>query len=525
MGGDLSACVAALDGLRVTSQADLREAVLLRSRVLLRRHQPAEVVALLGPALKTFVGVDEEATGRMLHAVAVARAVSAERGLELLLDLRDAALGGRAHPTIQAEIAYWIAYVHWLRRDFAAAAQSAGVAEAAKADVVSVRAASLRGFVAVASERYADALRLFQWALAAYGDCRERDSDLLERIVVQIASLEVTLRGANVRGTHVERRPEPSNGHVPGVFRMQIAALDAWLFAFDGDQANAYRHVRRAEDLAPAPAWRVWALANRANLAIVFDERAIGHEFAAQALELVDAVDWNATADEERVGLLFLAEALAVTSPFAALGVWTRYRTLTSEIDESLVYHRDIRLWIIESTVRGLVHRILGEYADARAAFAAVSEHALRVGNLWRAANALIELDATPAGAPAAGRARGGGEPPLEAAARLVHENFPNSFLARRLGRWANVAVDSNVARLTRVPRHVLRHLLDGKSAKEIAAIMGISPGTVKNYVNAILREFGVRSTPQLLVTCYRRGLGAPSWEADTPPARSEGGG
>ncbi len=43
---------------------------MLRSRVLLRLHRHAEVVELLGPALKTFVGVDEECTARMLHAVA-----------------------------------------------------------------------------------------------------------------------------------------------------------------------------------------------------------------------------------------------------------------------------------------------------------------------------------------------------------------------------------------------------------------------------------------------------------------------
>ncbi len=127
---------------------------------------------------------------------------------------------------------------------------------------------------------------------------------------------------------------------------------------------------------------------------------------------------------------------------------------------------------------------------------------------------ALIELDATPS------QAHPRGDFYLEAAAKIVHEHFPKSFLARRLGRWMNVHVDPDVARLTRVPREVLRHLLEGRSAKEIAALMGIAPGTVKNYVNGILREFGVRSTPQLLVTCYRRGLGAPSWRADASPGR-----
>ncbi|HWT06293.1 MAG TPA: sigma factor-like helix-turn-helix DNA-binding protein, partial [Xanthomonadales bacterium] len=340
--------------------------------------------------------------------------------------------------------------------------------------------------------------------------CRERDPDLVERILVQIASLELTLRSATVCGTQESRSDVvaiPAGGsRIPGTFRMQIAALDAWLYALDGDRANAYRCVRVAEDLAPTTPWRMWALANRANVAVVFGDGGIGAEFASQALEIVESVDWDGTADEERVGLLFLIEALSVSDPLGAVAVWRRYERLGTGVDRSLVSSADIRLSVIESYVRGLVSRIRGEVFEARAAFRNAYESAERVGYLWRAVLSLIELDATPMPDSPRGRLD------LDVAARLVAEHYPRSFLARRLGRWLNVPADPIYAGLAPVPREVLRRLLDGMSHKEIAAVMGRSPGTVKNYVVAIHRAFGVTSTPQLFVACYRRGIGAPSW-------------
>ncbi len=115
------------------------------------------------------------------------------------------------------------------------------------------------------------------------------------------------------------------NRGAPGSGRTQIAALDAWLYTLDGDKQQAYRSVRIAEDLAPNSAWRMWALAGRASVALAFEDIDIAGEFADQALEIVGAVDWNATADEERVGLLLLAEVLATTTPLAAVSTFVNY--------------------------------------------------------------------------------------------------------------------------------------------------------------------------------------------------------
>ncbi len=518
--GEFDACLSLLDGLASPSPAEHRGALLLRARTLIRVWRFADAVALLAPELDAFVTVDDSCTARMLYAAAVSRTPgNLERGQTLLEEIALAAQTLRAQHVVQAEIAYLLAFVHWMKREHELVLKYAVIAEQARTHIVSVRATALRGYVAEANERYPEALRLFRFALAAYRSCPERDADLVERIVVQIAALESSLRSAAITGTHALPpeigRAASGTVAVPSVSRMETAALDAWLFAFDGDRRNAYRSVRTARMLAPDDRWRVWALAHCAKISAAFDDHGWAAEFADESRELCERQDWNATDGEERLALLDLTEALVRTDPVGAVNVFGRYEALTSSPDRALLLHDDVRLWILEEFVRGLVLRERGDTAAAWRAFKGVYEQAKRVGLLWRATLALIELDATPM----IGRPRG--DHYLQTAALLVRDHFPRSFLARRLGRWALVPHDPVAAGLARQPREVLREILTGKNPKEIAADLSISEDTVKHYVKTLFAAFGVHSTPQLIIACYRRGIGDPSWwsrlETDNP--------
>ena len=336
---------------------------------------------------------------------------------------------------------------------------------------------------------------------------------------MQITALEVALRSATIRGTHAlpdgkGRHDETGAPETLRVLRMQIAVLDAWLYAFDGERRKVYQLARRAERMAPNETWLVWAFANSAQLSAAFGDQDWAAEFADDAAAIVKDIDWNATDDEERIALLHLAEILAQTDPGKASSVLGQYDRLTSKVDRTLTMHKDARLWILETFVRALVDRNRGDTARAAKSLRGVRERAQRLGMRWREAMALIELDALEPGS------LENGERPIELAASIIMEHFPRSFLVRRLGQWGQILADPIASKLSPQPRNVLRQVLSGKNPKEVAVMMRLSEDTIKGYFKTLFRAFSVNSTPQLIVKCYERGLGSPPRRV--PPSNAE---
>ncbi len=64
---------------------------------------------------------------------------------------------------------------------------------------------------------------------------------------------------------------------------------------------------------------------------------------------------------------------------------------------------------------------------------------------------------------------------------------------------------DARVFQLTPRQQQVIALLLDGCSRRQIAAVLGLSLGTVKIYCQHILRHYGVSSMQEALV-CWQRG-------------------
>jgi tetratricopeptide (TPR) repeat protein len=277
MRGDFESCIGRLAeiGDAPLSLAERTEALLLRGRSLQRLRRGRELVELIEPVLGTIAAVDESSTARMLHAAGLLLDGKSDAALRLLGEVATFAARRHAHRAIRAEIAYTRALANWTKRDLVAADRFARDAEAAHADVISVRAAQLRGFIALSQRRYPDALKLFTQAMDAYRLCIARDAFLAETIAMQMASLELTLRSATVTGTHTRRAVQPFSGSETSLalLRTQAAIQDAWLFAHDGAAEEAYRKISAAEDLAPSPAWRAWVLADRALIASAFGER------------------------------------------------------------------------------------------------------------------------------------------------------------------------------------------------------------------------------------------------------------
>jgi DNA-binding NarL/FixJ family response regulator len=504
--GDMCACLSVLDTLRsIRSRAQAGEAQLLRARALYRLKRYAETIALLEPILGNFAVGDEQSTARMLHAGAIARAGDVTRGLALLSDLAADAERHDVHPAIRGEIAFTRALAHWTGGELVQAERHAAQAEAAHADVISVRATHLLGFAAIARGSYHEALLFFRAAQEAYWRCRHRDRELIEVTVLEIASLELTLRSKGVPGSHAHaesRRVHDDTAAPPAptIARMQTFACDAWLYALDGDTRAAYQLMREASKIPTAPAWQVWTLAGRAAVALAFGERLGAADHAGAALSLVDGVAWDETHGEERVGLLLLAEVMATTHPAESTNVLARYTALRSPIEPGEVLARDARLRALEDHVHGVVARAGGDTRTAAARLESAAAQWTAVGNRWRAALALIELAGT-----ATARARDAAAANLTEARRSVQANFPRSFLAARTG----LALEADPIARTLAPaqREVLSLVLAGFDGAEIARGTRRSYHTIHNHVSAIRAAFEARSLIDLIAMCARRGL------------------
>ncbi|HEV2737235.1 MAG TPA: LuxR C-terminal-related transcriptional regulator [Candidatus Elarobacter sp.] len=473
----------------------------------------AEVVDELGPDdIPRNATADERTTAAMLHGAAVAR-LDNPRGIALLADVARTAASERVHSAVAAEVAYFCAVAHWGARDLRTAERYAHDAERRGRDVLAARATQLRGFIAAAQERpsrYVEALELFRAAGRRYARSRERDVSLASIIVEQIASLEQTLRSANVVGSHRGPRGRSLPGSffgaaVPSATRVRVAYNDAWLFALDGNDVAAFRAMSDAEDSAPSAAWAVRARAGRAAIAVMCGEHAGAWTFADAASELAAVVEWNATADEERLAFLELAEVYAhLHDAKRASRALARFDAVVAPMDNTHSLRvADPRLDGWTALVRGVVARACGDVDAAASAIAAAVDSFRTCGYLWREALALIELDAT--------RSPAASGDHLDRAVALVRDNFPQSFLARRLGGWARVAVDPAFATLSPAEREVLRHTLDGRTQRQIADATGRAYNTVRTQIQALHRKLGTNSDVQIVVLCARRGIVAPA--------------
>ena len=82
---------------------------------------------------------------------------------------------------------------------------------------------------------------------------------------------------------------------------------------------------------------------------------------------------------------------------------------------------------------------------------------------------------------------------------RQNYSNKPASDVRRPKPATQTAAIQVN---LSPSQRNILRHLLQGKTNREIAEAMQLTVGTVKHYVNTLLRTCGVHKRSQLFLHC-----------------------
>ncbi|HTW83458.1 MAG TPA: LuxR C-terminal-related transcriptional regulator [Candidatus Sulfotelmatobacter sp.] len=511
--GAFERCLEALDALEasgglVAGTATAADALILRARALLRLRRYSETLARLDAA--TVTTIEDAARVQLQRAAALTRTGDVERALDMLAELRRTP-GALDNPRLAAECAYREAVMHWVLGAEDASVHAALTCEAFDDPHWSVSSREVRAWWRQRHGDYPAALRLLRDALAAYDRGREHDRDDHHELllVAHVAALELHLRSAGVAGAYVARR-EAGLDYTASLVSRRLAStvcgVDAWLAALNGDRPAAFRLLRRAVDLNPEPERSIWPMATRAVVMDLLDNGEAAADVAAEGLSYARRIDWAQMTEGQAYGPLFLAEFFARRNPAVARELLGMYELAVKTIEQYSTNVDDRRNAGMYAFVSGLIRRTEGDHAGAHRDLLDASRLFASVTFLWREVHALIELDTVPV-------PDGDAAELLERAVQAVRFHFPRSFLADLLGPWLRAYDDPVTAAFSPMRRQILRRLLDGVKPKEIAALLGLAIGTVRNHIGEIQAAFGVHSMQGLLVAARLRGLGPPqSW-------------
>lgn len=91
---------------------------------------------------------------------------------------------------------------------------------------------------------------------------------------------------------------------------------------------------------------------------------------------------------------------------------------------------------------------------------------------------------------------------PLILSAEKARDSLHPDFSIHKIDRASSIHEPHLPVQLTPQREQCLLHLLSGKSAKEIAAIMQLAPKTIHYYTELLRKEFGCRTTRELIAQC-----------------------
>jgi DNA-binding CsgD family transcriptional regulator len=475
--GDYTACLTELAG-----ESDVL-ALVLRGRALLRLGRPRDAIALLHDV--------ETPSARVVLAQAFARSRDQGSAREIAGMLREARL---EDPQVRAEIARCCAVIAWMGGDTDRAEADLEDALVDAAPVARAAYYQLRSWIAARRENYAEQAHLLTMAARHVLDDPSDDVGLLADITRTLATLN-----RDLPLPHVAPLVERLVADLPWTSDLGVAHFNAvrdlgWHHALHGRFLPALRLLHRAEALAPARAWVIMALADRAQLARWAGEPASSQATLLHALDLVPEVAWDTTDDEERSALLVAADACSEVDALRAHALLERFDALAGGFAPRLVARADRRVGAHRALVAGAVQHSLGHDAAAvesyRAAYVGFSE----LGYKWRAAICAGRLFALTR------------ERSWHALGSELVREYPDGWIARDLAT-AGVDIDDAVRCLTPREREVLQSLLSGMRVTQIAGKLNISPHTAKHHATAIYRAFGVESQSELMAEAKRRRL------------------
>jgi len=268
------------------------------------------------------------------------------------------------------------------------------------------------------------------------------------------------------------------------VQRFQSLKALGWSYALRGDYFSAFRYLKQSATFAPSRAWYAIAMVDRAYLARCLREERWSRQELGEADEAGEMVDWRGTRDEERVGLLLLAEMFAPLDTGKAAKYMGQYRDLGELNARNMHFARTSLLAALANYSAGVTQLALGnEKAGVNSLRSSLGVYD-RAGFDWRAGRCALRLfEATK------------DEAYLRQAAEKLR-NYPNSWLADELRELSGAQL---IPTLPPMQHKVFEQLCKGYSTAQIAQNLGRSEYTVKNHIKLIFKAFGVKSRAALL--------------------------
>ncbi len=406
------------------------EAATLRGRTLLRLGQPGsaadELCAFDDATLSTRI----RAELRTIAGAALTRVGKRPEARKALDDARVWAYAGGAE--LSAELEYFDFLWHFAGGDLAQARAaiargleidaSMGKSESHLYSLAAIRARffEMLGALEGTNENYKGQAQFLQRALEELDGSEIPDVWTHAALTANLAFLvrDLDLEGVGMLRERLNAllRTSYLAPLVYGILRSL-----AWCAAMTGDHLGAFRDLREASNVAGTPSLQLLATIDRVLLAQGLRQNLTAREELERCQDLATRIDWERISGDERMGLLFLAQALAPHRARAGRTMLERYQRIKSKYSQATLARMDRRIRADEQFTEGVVARAEGNDAAAVRALLDAFEIWNAIGYRWRAALAAIELAALTKDSRYAGYAA------AEAAKR------PASWLAERL--------------------------------------------------------------------------------------------
>lgn len=270
------------------------------------------------------------------------------------------------------------------------------------------------------------------------------------------------------------------------LWHFQLLRALGWKLALNGSYPEAMRYLLRAALNNDDPVRRIYALLDRASIAIFANERVTARSEYAVASETIDAIDWTKVHDETISVLPYAAQVAAeLGESDRARELYELAVRLREQIDARWAFAHDERFTAFLSEAAAFAF-----YGSKSASSIREAENAYelfaRMGYAWRAGRlAALLYSAT-------------NETAWYARAEEWLSYYPDSPLQRLLpGKSAR---HKTIRPLSPRQREVFRLMRQGKTGAEIATQLGISTLTVRNHEQAVLRYYKVHRRYDLLL-------------------------